>query len=297
LYSIAKKVTKGSLFSTPSFQTGKGPAGTFRLAPLQAVCGLNVASWVPMDNLVIDTPEQIPLEFPLAGIGSRFLALALDTLIQVAVGLGLVAIAFASGARGSKMSTRSAWTLAFLALVWFLLQFGYFALFEAIWNGQTPGKRLTHLRVIQDCGRPITVYEAFTRNLLRIVDSIPALYGVAIISALLSAKSKRLGDYVAGTVVVHEKPVVLETGVQWDLAVSSNNSRYDVSRLAPMEFQLIEAFLLRRNQLAADVRLDTGRKIIQRLSGRLEFSPEDARNPEALLETLAVAYRARARYG
>lgn len=250
-----------------------------------------------MDNLVIDTPEQIPLEFPLAGIGSRFLALALDTLIQVAVGLGLVAIAFASGARGSKMSTRSAWTLAFLALVWFLLQFGYFALFEAIWNGQTPGKRLTHLRVIQDCGRPITVYEAFTRNLLRIVDSIPALYGVAIISALLSAKSKRLGDYVAGTVVVHEKPVVLETGVQWDLAVSSNNSRYDVSRLAPMEFQLIEAFLLRRNQLAADVRLDTGRKIIQRLSGRLEFSPEDARNPEALLETLAVAYRARARYG
>ena len=250
-----------------------------------------------MDNLVIDTPEQIPLEFPLAGIGSRFLALTLDTLIQTGAGLVLVAIAIATGVRASKMPTRGAWTLALLVILWFLLHFGYFALFEAIWNGQTPGKRLTHLRVIQDSGRPITVYEAVARNLLRIVDSIPVLYGVAIISALFSARSKRLGDYVAGTVVVREKAAVLETGVRWDLAASSGSSRYDVSRLAPEEFQLIEAFLVRRNQLAADVRIETGRKIIQRISARLEFSPEDTRNPEALLETLATAYRARARYG
>jgi uncharacterized RDD family membrane protein YckC len=250
-----------------------------------------------MDNLVIDTPEQIPLEFPLAGIGSRFLALALDTLLQTAAGLGLGAAALAIGVRGPKMPTRGAWALAILVALWFLLQFGYFALFEALWNGQTPGKRLTHLRVIQDSGRPITVYDAVARNLLRIVDSIPVLYGVAIISALFSAKSKRLGDYVAGTVVVHEKTAVLEPGVRWDLAASSGSSRYDVSRLAPEEFQLIEAFLLRRNQLAADVRAETGRKIVQRLSASLEFSPEDARNPEALLETLASAYRARARYG
>jgi uncharacterized RDD family membrane protein YckC len=250
-----------------------------------------------MDNLVIDTPEQIPLEFPLAGIGSRFLALALDTLIQATAGVGLVVIAFAMGVGGVKMPTHGAWTLALLVLLGFLLQFGYFALFEALWNGQTPGKRLTHLRVIQDSGRPITVYEAVGRNLLRIVDSIPGLYGVAIISALFSAESKRLGDYVAGTVVVYEKPVVLETGGRWDLAASSGSSRYDVSRLASEEFLLIEAFLLRRNQLAADVRAEAGRRIMQRLSARLEFSPEDTRNPEALLETLATAYRARARYG
>ena len=250
-----------------------------------------------MDNLVIDTPEQIPLEFPLAGIGSRFLALALDTLFQSAASVALVASALAIGVKSHNIPSHGVWTLAFLVLLWFILQTGYFALFEAIWNGQTPGKRLTHLRVIQDSGRPITVYEAVARNLLRIVDSVPGLYGVAIVSALLSAKSKRLGDYVAGTVVVHEKPPVLETGVRWDLAASAGSSRYDVSRLAPEEFQLIEAFLLRRNQLAADVRAETGRKIMQRLSARLEFSPEDTRNPEALLETLATAYRARARYG
>jgi uncharacterized RDD family membrane protein YckC len=254
-----------------------------------------------MDNLVIDTPEQIPLEFPLAGIGSRFLALAVDTLIQFAVGMVLGVSVLLLGALGIMMPTHGvwagAWTLALLVLLVFLLQFGYFAIFEAIWNGQTPGKRLTHLRVIQDSGRPITVYEAVARNFLRVVDSMPGLYGVAIISALLSAKSKRLGDYVAGTVVVHEKPAMLETGVRWDLAASPGSSRYDVSRLLPGEFQLIEAFLLRRNQLAGDVRAETARKILQRLSARLEFSPEDLQNPEALLESLATAYRARARYG
>jgi uncharacterized RDD family membrane protein YckC len=250
-----------------------------------------------MDNLVIDTPEQIPLEFPLAGIGSRFLALALDTLLQAIAGSILAAIALAMGARIHTMRTRGAWTFAILVIAWFLIQFGYFLFFEAIWHGQTPGKRWTHLRVIQDSGRPITVYEAAARNLLRIVDSIPGLYGVAIISALFSAKSKRLGDYVAGTVVVHERPTASATEVQWDLAASAGISPYDVSRLTPEEFQLIEAFLFRRNQLAADVRAETGRKIMARLSTRFEFTPEDAGNPEALLESLAAAYRACARYG
>jgi uncharacterized RDD family membrane protein YckC len=249
-----------------------------------------------MDNLVIDTPEQIPLEFPLAGIGSRFLALAVDTLIQAAAWLVLGGVALALGAGGTKMATRGAWTMAIVVLISFLLQSGYFALFEAIWNGQTPGKRLSHLRVIQDSGRPITVYEAVARNLLRIVDSLPGLYGVAIISALFSTRNKRLGDYVAGTVVVHERPTALDTGVHWDPATSAAGSRYDVSRLKPEEFQLIEAFLLRRSQLAPNVRAETVRKILQRLSPRLEFSPEDAQHPETLLETLATAYRAQSRF-
>jgi len=141
------------------------------------------------------------------------------------------------------------------------------------------------------------VYEAVARNLLRIVDSFPAFYGVAIISALLSSKSKRLGDYIAGTVVVYEKPAAIETGVRWDSPQAAGGSRYDVSRIIPEEFQLIEAFLLRRNQLASEVRAQTARQILQRFAGRLDFSPEDLRSPEALLETLAAAYRARARYG
>jgi uncharacterized RDD family membrane protein YckC len=250
-----------------------------------------------MDNLVIETPEQIPLEFPLAGIGSRFLAIALDTCFQIAGWALLGWMAYALGLRGSHRPVHGAWTAALIVLLLFVLQFGYFAIFEAIWNGQTPGKRLMHLRVIQDSGRPITVFEAVARNLLRIIDSIPGLYGVAIISALLSAKSQRLGDFVAGTVVVHEKPPLLEAGLRWDSAASSRSVRYDVSRLTPEEFQLIEAFLLRRKELAEGIRRDAARRIAHRLSAHLELTPEDEQEPEPLLETLAVAYRARARYG
>jgi len=154
-----------------------------------------------------------------------------------------------------------------------------------------------HLRVIQDSGRPITVYEAVARNLLRVIDSIPVLYGVAIISALLSPRSKRLGDYVAGTVVVHEKPAMLEAGLRWDSTASSGSALYDVSRLTAEEFQLVEAFLLRRGELAEDVRSGTAQKIVQRLSARLQLTAQDRQEPEKLLENLAMAYRARARYG
>ncbi len=250
-----------------------------------------------MDNLVIETPEQIPLEFPLAGIGSRFLALALDTALQMIGWAILGGSVYAAGLRGLHKPLRGVWAAALAALLLFLLQSGYFAIFEAIWNGQTPGKRLMNLRVIEESGRPITVYEAVARNLLRIIDSIPVLYGVAIISALLSAKSKRLGDYVAGTVVVHEKAPVLDGGLRWESPTPSGGARFDVLRLTPGEFQLVEAFLLRRKELAGDVRRDAARKIVQRISGRLDLTAQDAQEPEKLLEALALAYRARARYG
>jgi len=248
-----------------------------------------------MDNLVIETPEQIPLEFPLAGIGSRFLALALDTSFQIIAGAILGAGAYTTGLKALRapLPTRGAWPAALIALLLFLVQSGYFAIFEAIWNGQTPGKRLMHLRVIQDSGRPITVYEAVARNLLRVIDSIPVLYGVAIISALLSDKSQRLGDYVAGTVVVHEKAPVLDAWLPWDSAASARSAPYNVSRLTPGEFKLVEAFLLRRKDLADGVRRDAAQKIVQRLSARLDVSAQNQQEPEKVLETLALAYRAR----
>jgi len=250
-----------------------------------------------MDNLVIETPEQIPLEFPLAGIGSRFLALALDTGLQIIAWALLGGGAFAFGLRALHQPVRGVWMTALIVLLSFLLQSGYFAIFEAVWNGQTPGKRLMNLRVIEESGRPISVYQAVARNLLRIIDSIPVLYGVAIISALVSAKSKRLGDYVAGTVVVHEKAPVLDGGLRWETAAPALRGSFDVSRLAPEEFQLVEAFLLRRNELGEVVRRDAARKIVERVSTRLSLTPQDGQDPEKLLETLALSYRARARYG
>ena len=285
-----------------------------------------------MDHLTIETPEQIPLDFLLAGIGSRFLALALDTLIQTAAAILLVVIGIVivAGGGAREPTGRQAWVIALLLLLYFLLQFGYFAFFEAIWNGQTPGKRYMHLRVIKDSGRPITAFDALGRNLLRIVDSLPGIYAVAIVSALLSAKNKRLGDYVAGTVVVHEKPLSQQAGLGWDFAGQQSHaapsapparpgsvlgltsappaaiqpgeraerpdSGYDAGRLSAEEFKLMEAFLLRRRHLAPDVRLQMARQIIDRVAAKLEIAADDQRGPERLIERLAAEYRSRARF-
>jgi uncharacterized RDD family membrane protein YckC len=252
---------------------------------------------LPDDKLTIETPEQIPLDFPLAGIGSRFLAVAFDFLLQFVSVLGLMVIAdmlFYTIGRFSSMGP--IWVAAAAVLVFFLIQFGYFAIFESLWNGQTPGKRRLHLRVIKDSGQPITTYDAVARNLLRIVDSLPGLYVVGILSALLSSKSKRLGDYVAGTVVVHEKPLRDPGQIGLNFAGGESRTGYDLRRLSQEEFQLIEAYLLRRPQLSSEVRARLTRQIVERIALKLQISEDDQKSPDSLLEKLAAEYRNQARY-
>src|ERR1700676_99774 len=96
----------------------------------------------PLDKLTIDTPEQTSLEFPLAGIGSRFLAMVADTAIQIVVGIVLFTVlTLTIPALGLLGSASPQWVLAGMIIGFFLIYYGYFAFFEAIWNGQTPGKR------------------------------------------------------------------------------------------------------------------------------------------------------------
>ena len=122
------------------------------------------------DILIIETPERVPLHFALASIGNRFLACALDHALQ-ALTIILMFIAFTVVANyssvGEQLSNAPKWVKAALIIVVFLIISGYFAFFEWIWNGQTPGKRLLKLRVIREDGRPITFWEAAVRNLLR----------------------------------------------------------------------------------------------------------------------------------
>ena len=143
-----------------------------------------------LEKLSIDTPEQIALEFQLATIGSRFLALAVDTLIQLLGALGLVAVAvgvrLVTGPFGADAPT---WVFAIVLFGLFTLYYGYFALFESAWNGQTPGKRLLGLRVIHTSGRPVSVYESVLRNIVRIVDQMPGIYAVAMVSVFLTERS------------------------------------------------------------------------------------------------------------
>jgi uncharacterized RDD family membrane protein YckC len=250
------------------------------------------------ENLIIDTPEQIRLEFPLAGVGSRFLALAFDTVLQgativVLIGIGLIArrLAAVSNPLGAVATGGlGTWVIAALVAAGFVVYSGYFAIFEAVWTGQTPGKRLVGLRVINLSGRPISVYAAIIRNAVRVVDQVPGIYGIAILSVLITHRQQRLGDLAAGTVVIHDR---LETAAPAAEAVTTT-VRHGAHRLSSDEIMLIEGFLRRREALDSWVRLDSARRIAARMATSLELGPIE--DDERLLEQLAAEYRAVERY-
>ena len=244
------------------------------------------------DQLTIDTPEQIVLEFPLAGVGSRFLAIAIDTLIQAVLIAGLTIVGLlilvpAGGVFGYAM-----WAIAILIAIAFAIYTGYFALFEVLWNGQTPGKRQVGLRVIDVSGRPITAYAAIIRNLLRLVDQLPGFYAIAIVSVLVTERHQRLGDLAAGTVVVHDRVEPSDVAPRAEVT-----ARHGAERLTPEEVVLVEGFLRRRHELDPLVRLNTARQIAARMAGRLGLGAVDpADDGERLLEQLAAEYRASGSY-
>jgi uncharacterized RDD family membrane protein YckC len=237
------------------------------------------------DKLIIETPEQTALEFSLAGIGSRSLALAIDTLLQFAALLVAGIIAGVVAYAGFLPAMGKQWGYAILIFIGFLVEFGYFAFFETVWNGQTPGKRWSHLRVMKDSGRPIGSQDAILRNVLRIVDSLPSLYATGIITCLISPQKKRIGDYLAGTVVVHEKPVQGGRSL-WDASAAPLLAAPHRA-LTAAELQLVEAFLDRRDSFPDDVRRSMARQIAERLSQGWSIPYETAQDPEKFLQALA----------
>jgi uncharacterized RDD family membrane protein YckC len=251
------------------------------------------------EKLIIETPEQTSIEFPLAGIGSRFLALLIDSLFQIAMIVVLLLILAGvrtalPGIARDQTSNAAVWVAAIVFALFFLIWYCYFTFFEAMWNGQTPGKRLTHIRVIKDSGQPITAFDSVGRNFLRLVDFLPFAYGVGVLTAWISPQSKRLGDYVAGTVVVHEKP--LQTvAPQWDAPSQAAAHPYGASRLTAEEFAVVEMFLNRRSALDAAVRYDTAYGIVKRIESKLTIPPERP-SPEKLLEEIAYERRSTAGY-
>ncbi len=245
------------------------------------------------EQLTIETPEQIALEFPLAGVGSRCLALVLDTLIQagitlvVLIGGGMLTYGAGRLVTSFAGERTGIWVLAGTLLLLFSMWYGYFAVFEMIWRGQTPGKRALGLRVISVTGRPITPLQAILRNLLRIVDQLPSLYAIGIISVLVSARNQRLGDIAAGTVVVREQAA---EALQVPAPDARVQDRLRANRHSDQELALIERFLQRRDELDAEVRGRTALQIATRVRERLGLADNGANN-EDLLERVLAEYR------
>jgi uncharacterized RDD family membrane protein YckC len=252
---------------------------------------------VASDKLTIDTPEQVHLEFVLAGIGSRFMAALLDALIEAAGYLVLFILSLFWLSTGLFTGSRSVWLEALVSLVAFCINWGYYAIFEALWKGQTPGKRWAGIRVIKDSGRPINAFEAIARNLVRVVDFLPLFYGVGVITMLLNAKNRRLGDYVAGTLVVHESSD-RESKIFFNTPPAQTEfTLHQAAGLTVQEAELIETFLSRRLELTPEVRRLTAQRIADMISTRLKVPPESRpADNENFLELTIKEFRSRAQY-
>lgn len=226
------------------------------------------------ETLIIETPERVPLAFALASIGNRFLAVLIDHFIQY---LAILIVIWSMNSLmnrdnlppGVLFEDMSRWTVALLIFALFMLFAGYFVIFEWLWNGQTPGKRIMKLRVIREDGRPITLWEAVSRNLLRIIDAAPGfilpVYSIGLVSVFLSSRDQRIGDVFTGTVVIRERtdeaPTFAETfgREKTDGAFSRIQVRTefvgDVRLLSEQEMEVVETFLRRRTDLGERQRI------------------------------------------
>ena len=245
------------------------------------------------DLLSIDTPENVTFDYDVAGIGSRFLAALVDTLIviilQVIVFFTFLLVASRMG--DTLDAADPTWILGILFVVSFIFFWGYYIFFEILWNGQTPGKRWVGLRVIRVDGTPVTAAEVVIRNLVRTIDMLPGAYGVGVVTMFVNSQSRRLGDLAAGTLVVHDNKTTRLEDLRSDRrdslstlhTTASVPEGFPIERLNARELELIENFLIRRYQLANRDELAGHilRNLATRLQQPLELKPGES--PEAVL--------------
>jgi uncharacterized RDD family membrane protein YckC len=247
------------------------------------------------NQVTLSTPESVELEFTLAGIGNRALALMIDYLIW---GTILLLVFFTWGMLSLQIpesitSQVAPWVFAITLLIIFFIYIGYFVFFETLWQGQTPGKRWVKIRVIQDSGKPIGIQQATLRALLRPVDDTLSLGAIFI---LFNAKEKRLGDLVAGTIVIQEEKrtntdkFLISTQAQ---AVANELLEdTNISTLLPDDFAVIREYLKRRKDMEPSAKLELSRKLgmqLKELIG-LETMPMGV-GSDLFLEAVYLAYQ------
>ncbi len=274
----------------------------------------------PISNqLNIDTPELVSIEMPIAGIGSRFIAIVVDYLILTAGGIvfGLMLIVVVAAVHVFAHRSEN-WVIGFILILIFLINWGYFALFEAFWNGRTPGKRAAKIRVIHRSGRAISFLESLARNLVRAIDYMPGFYAVGVVAIFLSKQNQRLGDMVAGTLVVHDREVDTphwgEMGNRTFTAASFAPPTPENSPLAPphlsvvlptpsltklsgSDLQVLEGFFARRLDMELAVRAALAAKIAAALCAKSGLSIPPDTSVETFLEAVAHQLREVARMG
>lgn len=247
-----------------------------------------------MDAIIaFDTPENITIEYRLAGPGTRFTAYWVDMLIQVIAAVVLTILFFLTVLGASYFEVTlpdfgeaAAAIVVSLAIVLIgFMGIGYFALFEWLMNGQTPGKRLLKIRVVRDKGFRLGLSAILLRNIARVVDTAPPLWPVP----LASKKFQRLGDLMAGTIVVREDISRLQQLRAKVVARSPHSCAFSftpaqLAQTRPRDVRAAELFLDRRGEMMTDRRRSLALRLSSALSSRMQTPAPALEESEQYLE-------------
>ena len=255
------------------------------------------------NRINLETPESVELEYTLAGIGSRAYALVIDYLVLGAILFLSVVIAIflsyqitasdsflASDEQGKLLQ----WLWAIEALIAFTIYVGYFVFFETIWQGQTIGKKKAKIRVITDDGKPTTIGKSSLRALLRPIDDF---FFIGVFFIVLGKKEKRIGDLIAGTIVIQEEIASTKhlnfkiTEEAKELALQLRIET-DVARLSPDNFVILSNYLLHRSQMIPQAKRQLARKLAEQIKNimELEVLPKDT-TADCFIEAVYLAYK------
>lgn len=262
------------------------------------------------DDYTLLTPENVELRYDVASFGSRSVAALIDYFI-IFLGYLVIWAGTAFAAAVVMLSRDVGLTLgnpdvqrligyvviAFATLLVFLGWWGYFVLFELLWGGQTPGKRLMGLRVVRAGGQPVGIVASLIRNLLRPVDVwLPA--GAVVM--LFERSSRRLGDLAAGTLVVREPRALARSAFAVvsipEVAPAEVERLANAARLSMAHYTLLRDYFARRPRLAPTQADALAARLAAELSQLLEVPPAAVGDPVTFLAAAARAFEMRHRY-
>jgi len=234
-----------------------------------------------MNDYTIKTPEQVSISYTVAGLGTRFLALLIDTIIQYTF-LVILLVSVWMMFMDDFSDNFTEWYLAIIIIAFGLINGVYFIFFEFLLKGRTPGKAALRLRVVRKDGRAVDFAGILIRNLLRIIDYLPVMYGIGIIAIFVNKDCRRLGDIVGGTVVIAE-------GKKASLGSVLNLPAKNTNELSDHEYALIRDYISRRNHLVGPSRMKLAAQLAAPLYDRFDIPEEKRGNPEQFLADLLTA--------
>jgi uncharacterized RDD family membrane protein YckC len=234
------------------------------------------------DRVTVATPEGVDLDVVVAGLGSRFMSSAVDTTVQVLI----IGTSFLVG---SVLETGA---LAIAVVGAFAGMFVYPTVFDAFAGGRTPGRALAGLRLVTTEGATVGFVAAVVRNVVRIIDFLPALYSIGVVAVLATDRNQRLGDLAAGTIVVRRelrRADIVVPGASRARSTEASavdgpvTAGWDLTGLSSDDVAVLRSFLARRSDLDPTARQRLASELARRLEP-LVVGPDRRQGDEVFLE-------------